>query len=74
MNNKFNEKLAQTISDIGQDLIDNASDIVGSNPLISRMIITINFDPEFNMLSPTICVNKEYLCKRAADRLRGENE
>lgn len=71
--NDFNEKLTKTIQDVGQELIDNAEEIVGTKPLLSRMTITIDFDPEFNMLSPTIEINKEYLCKRSIDRL-GQNE
>lgn len=71
--NEFNEKLTKTIQDVGQELIDNAEEIAGTISLLTRMTITIDFDPAFNMLSPTIEVNKEYLCKRAIDRL-GQNE
>ena len=69
----FCEKLAQTVRDVGQELIDNASDIAGENPMLSSMTITIHFEPEFNMLAPTIDVNKVYLCKRAYERLKGES-
>lgn len=72
--NNFHKRLAQTIRDVGEELIEQAEDISGTNPMLSRITITIDFDPDFNMLSPTIEVNKEYLCKRAIDRLRkGEN-
>ena len=71
--NEFNEKLAKTIQDVGQELIDNAEEIAGTKPLLSRMTITIEFDPEFNMFSPTIEIDKEYLCKRAIDRLSNEH-
>lgn len=72
--NDFHKRLAQTIRDVGEELIEQAEDISGTNPMLSRITITIDFDPDFNMLSPTIEVNKEYLCKRAIDRLRkGEN-
>lgn len=74
MMNDFHKRLAQTIRDVGEELIEQAEDISGTNPMLSRITITIDFDPDFNMLSPTIEVNKEYLCKRAIDRLRkGEN-
>ncbi len=72
--NDFHKRLAQTIRDVGEELIEQAEDISGTNPMLSRITITIDFDPDFNMLNPTIEVNKEYLCKRAIDRLRkGEN-
>ncbi len=72
--NDFHKRLAQTIRDVGEELIEQAEDISGTNPMLSRITITIDFDPDFNMLSPTIEVNKEYFCKRAIDRLRkGEN-
>lgn len=71
--NDFIEKLTKTIQDVGQELIDNAEEIVGKKPLLSRMTITIEFDPEFNMFSPTIEIDKEYLCKRAIDRLSNEH-
>lgn len=72
--NDFHKRLAQTIRDVGEELIEQAEDISGTNPMLSRITITIDFDPDFNMLSPTIEVNKEYLCKRAINRLRkGEN-
>ena len=72
--NDFNQKLAQAIRDAGQELIDQADDISGTNPMLSSLTITIYFDPEWNMLNPTIDVDKEYLCRRAVDRLRGEND
>ena len=68
--NEFHRQLTQTIRDVGQELIDNAEDISDTNPMLSRMTITIDFDPELNMRTPTITVDKEYLCKRAIDRLR----
>lgn len=72
--NDFHKRLAQTIRDVGEELIEKAEDISGTNPMLTRITITIDFDPEYNMLNPTIEVNKEYLCKRAIDRLRkGEN-
>lgn len=69
----FHKRLAQTIRDVGEELIEQAEDISGTNPMLSSITITIDFDPEYNMLNPTIEVNKEYLCKRAIDRLnKGE--
>lgn len=66
----FHKRLAQTIRDVGKELIEQAEDISGTNPMLSSITITIDFDPEYNMLNPTIEVNKEYLCKRAIDRLK----
>ena len=69
----FHKRLAQTIRDVGAELIEQAEDISGTNPMLFSITITIDFDPEYNMLNPTIEVNKEYLCKRAIDRLnKGE--
>ena len=68
--NDFHKRLAQTIRDVGEELIEQAEDISGTNPMLSTLTITVVFDPDFNMLNPTIEVNKEYLCKRAIDRLR----
>lgn len=72
--NDFHQKLAQAIRDVGQELIDQAEDISGTNPMLSNLTITIHFDPEWNMLNPMIDVDKEYLCRRAVDRLKGEND
>lgn len=73
--NDFHKRLAQTIRDVGEELIEQAEDISGTNPMLSTLTITVVFDPDFNMLNPTIEVNKEYLCKRAIDRLRkGETD
>lgn len=66
----FHKRLAQTIRDVGKELIEQAEDISGTNPMLSSITITIDFNPEYNMLNPTIEVNKEYLCKRAIDRLK----
>lgn len=66
----FHKRLAQTIRDVGEELIEQAEDISGTNPMLSSITITIDFDPEYNTLNPTIEVNKEYLCKRAIDRLK----
>lgn len=67
-------KLTKAVQDAGQELIDRAPDIVGTGKMLARMTITIDFDPEFHMVSPTITVEKEYLCKRAIDRLNGKGE
>lgn len=70
--NTFHEKLVQAVKDVGQDIIDNAEEYVGSANMLSDMTITISFDPNFNMLAPTIEVDKNYLCKKAVDRLMEE--
>ena len=70
--NTFHEKLVQAVKDVGQDIIDNAEDYVGSANMISEMIITARFGPGFDMLAPTIEVEKNYLCKKAVDRLMEE--
>lgn len=66
-------KLTEAVEDAGQDLIDRAADIVGGSDLLSSMTITIRFDPEYNMRLPRIEVYKEYLCKNALDRFRGDD-
>lgn len=70
--NTFHEKLVQAVKDVGQDIIDNAEDYVGSASMLSDMTITVRFDPDFGMLAPTIEVEKNYLCKKAVDRLMEE--
>ena len=71
----FRKKLADVVRDAGQDLIDNAEEYVGSVDLLSSMVITIKFDPEFSMMQPIIEIDKEYICKTAYDRyLKGEND
>lgn len=62
-------KLTRAVQDAGQEIIDRAPDIAGTSGLLSRMTITIDFNPETSMLIPTITVDKEYACKRAIDRL-----
>lgn len=70
----FRKKLADAVRDAGQELINNADEYVGSVDLLSSMTITLTFDPDFNMLQPTIEVEKEYLCKTAYDRcVKGES-
>lgn len=66
----FHAKLVQSVKDAGQDLIDNAEEFVGKADLLSGMTITLRFDPSFNMLQPTIDVDKEYICKTAYERLK----
>lgn len=70
----FREKLVQAVKDAGQDIIDNADDYVGKTDMLSTMSIVLTFDPSFSMLNPTIKVEKEYLCRRAIKRLRGDYE
>lgn len=70
--NTFHEKLVQAVKDVGQNIIDNAEDYVGSASMLSDMTITVRFDPDFGMLTPTIEVEKKYLCKKAVDRLTEE--
>lgn len=77
MGESFHEKLVRTIQDVGRDIIDNAEDYAGKSPYLSRMTITIEFDPVENpggMLNPTINVDKTYCCGTAIERLRGECE
>lgn len=71
-NDDWLTKLTTAVQDAGQEIVDRAPDIVGTGDMLSRMTITIDFDPEFSMLAPTITVNKKYLCERAADRLAGK--
>ena len=71
----FRDKLVQSIKDVGQDIINNAEDYAGQSPYLSRMTITIDFDPEYGMggmLTPEINVDKTYLCGTIVERLRGE--
>lgn len=75
MADSFHDKLVQTIRDVGQEIINNAEDYAGTSPYISRMTITIDFDPENGMrgmLSPEISIDKTYLCGTILERLRGE--
>ena len=71
----FHERLVRTIQDVGQEIINNAEDYAGTSPYISRMTITIDFDPENGMggmLTPEISVDKTYLCGTIVERLKGE--
>lgn len=75
MADSFHDKLVQTIRDVGQEIINNAEDYAGTSPYISRMTITIDFDPENGMrgmLTPEISIDKTYLCGTILERLRGE--
>lgn len=64
----FREKLVQAVKDAGQDLIDRAEDLAGTSDMLYSMSITIDFDPEFNMLTPTISLERNYICKQAIER------
>lgn len=66
----FRRKLVQVVKSVGLDICENAEAYVGNADLLSRMTITISFDPEFDMLCPTINIDKDYLSKRAMDLLR----
>lgn len=68
---EFHNRLVNSIKAVGLDIYDNAESLIGDTPLLSSLTITINFDPEFNCLCPTINVNKNYLSKRTimTDRL-----
>ena len=75
MADQFHDKLVRTIQDVGQEIIDNAEDYAGTTPYLSRMTITIDFDPENGaggMLTPEINVDKTYLCGTIIERRRGE--
>lgn len=75
MADSFHDKLVQTIRDVGQEIINNAEDYAGTSPYISRMTITIDFDPENGMrgmLTPEISIDKTYLCGTILKRLRKE--
>lgn len=72
----FHDKLVQSIKDVGQDIINNAEDYAGQSPYLSRLTITIDFNPEYagvgGMLNPEIDVDKTYLCGTIIERMRGE--
>lgn len=72
----FHDKLVQSIKDVGQDIINNAEDYAGQSPYLSRLTITIDFNPEYagvgGMLNPEIDVDKTYLCGTIVERMRGE--
>ena len=71
----FHEKFVQAIKDVGQEIIDNAEDYAGSSPYLSRMTLTIDFNPEYppgGMLNPEICVDKTYICGKIIKRMNGE--
>lgn len=70
----FIERLKDTVRDVGQELIDRADDLVGNGERLSRMTITVDFEPEYNMFAPTIEVHKTYACQRAIDRLMKPEE
>lgn len=69
---KFRARLANEIRDAGQELIDNAEGYVGNIEMLSDIKITISFDISGMEFSPTIRVDKEYLCKRTYERVKGE--
>ncbi len=71
MNNNFRQKLIQAVKDAGQEIVDKAEGFVGPNNMLSRMSITIHFDPEQTMYCPTINVDKTYICERAGYRFMG---
>lgn len=73
----FHEKLVRAIQEAGSDIVNNAEDYAGTTPYLSRMTITIVFDPEKGvggMLTPEININidKTYLCGATAKRIREE--
>ena len=72
----FHDKLVQSIKDVGQEIIKNAEDYAGRSLYLSRLTITIDFNPEYagvgGMLNPEIDVDKTYLCGTIIDRMRGE--
>lgn len=74
--NNFIEELILSVKDAGQEIIDKASDICGSSEGLSRLTITIDFDPnKMDMFIPTINVDKEYVSMRIINRLnRRENK
>ena len=71
----FHEKLVRAIQEAGQDIVDNAEDYAGTTPYLSRMTITIDFNPEQGvggMLTPEINIDKTYLCGATAKRIKEE--
>ena len=73
----FHEKLVRTIQDVGQEIIDNAEDYVGTSPYIRDMTITVIFDSENDcggMLNPCISVEKNYVSKRVLEHFKEEGK
>ncbi len=72
----FHEKLVQSIKDVGQEIINNAEDYAGRSLYLSRLTITIDFNPEYagvgGMLNSEIDVDKTYLCGTIIERMRGK--
>lgn len=74
---EFHNRLVKSLKAISLDISDNAESLIGDTPFLSSLTITINFDPEFNALCPTINVNKNYFSKRVLDLLeekKGEKQ
>lgn len=51
----FHEKLVRAIQEAGQDIVDNAEDYAGTTPYLSRMTITIDFNPEHGIVMVAYC-------------------
>lgn len=61
----FHEKFINAVKAAGLDIAENAEAYIGETNLLSDITITITFDPEYNMLNPTINVDKDYLSGKA---------
>lgn len=70
----FKNNLVQAVKDVGQDLINNAEDIVGKIDLLSSITITILLDSERNMFLPVINVEKKHLCRSTYERYISKGE
>lgn len=65
----FRYGMREAIKEVGRWLTDNADKIVPDVDRISSMSIMINFDPNMDMLLPTIDVDYRWLtCGEARER------
>lgn len=56
----FKEGLIESIKIGGQMIIDNAEDIAGKTEYMSKLEISLDFDPEFNLIPEMTIIRSHY--------------
>ena len=67
--NELRETLVRTIKEVGQEVTENAEELLGSDPYLTSLRIVIDWTPstgnDISKTIPTIEVTKEHYSKNA---------
>lgn len=68
----FEQKLTESIKEVGLWLVDNAPEI--ASPIPARTGVQIRIDYNWEEISPEIQIENRYLCPPATEKLNQNND